>query len=190
MNQQHGVDLSIWHDGAPTTKGADIAIVDARDSEVAPAACVVTADCLPILLWSTTEPVYGAVHAGRVGLEKGVIGVALDAFAELGATDLHAAVGPAICFDCYEVDRATASLWDQRDVSPQWTLNLVGRAVRELENTAEIALVSRFCTAHSRGWNSHRGDANGRRNAAYIWADLMSADDMPSVSCDFGPQLP
>jgi len=68
------------------------------------AACVMVADCVPLLLLSRSSPVGAVVHVGRAGL---LAGIATDAVSELsaltGVQDLVAIIGPAICGQCYEV---------------------------------------------------------------------------------------
>ena len=64
---------------------------------------ITTADCLPILLADTTQPIIGAAHAGWKGAVTGVIEATVDAMRALGARNLAAAIGPAISQQSYEV---------------------------------------------------------------------------------------
>lgn len=64
---------------------------------------ILTADCLPILFADSKKPIIGAAHAGWKGAISGVIEATLDAMGKLGATEIHAAVGPAIAQTSYEV---------------------------------------------------------------------------------------
>ncbi|AWE42591.1 MULTISPECIES: polyphenol oxidase family protein [unclassified Actinobaculum] len=68
------------------------------------AACVMVADCVPLLLLSLSSPVGAVVHVGRAGL---LADIAMHAVTELSALteveDLVATIGPAICGQCYEV---------------------------------------------------------------------------------------
>ncbi|SPF68707.1 Multi-copper polyphenol oxidoreductase laccase [Propionibacterium ruminifibrarum] len=61
------------------------------------------ADCVPVLLADARAGVIGAAHAGRRGLLAGVLAATVRRMRELGATSIHAWVGPHICGDCYEV---------------------------------------------------------------------------------------
>lgn len=70
---------------------ADAVVTDRADVAVA----VQTADCAPVL-FASPEGVVGAVHAGWRGLEAGVVGRAVDAARGLGASELHAVLGPCI----------------------------------------------------------------------------------------------
>lgn len=64
-----------------------------------------TADCLPVLFSDSKSSMVMAVHAGWKGLCAGILTRAVEVFAEQGipATELRAAVGPAISRECYEV---------------------------------------------------------------------------------------
>jgi len=54
------------------------------------------------LLLRSSESV-AAVHVGRRGLVNGVALHTLSAMKEMGATEISAEIGPAICGECYEV---------------------------------------------------------------------------------------
>ncbi len=64
---------------------------------------VLTADCLPVLLAATNEPVIAAVHSGWKGAFGGVLEATLATMRKLGAEDIVAAIGPAISQQSYEV---------------------------------------------------------------------------------------
>ena len=69
------------------------------------ALCIVTADCVPVLFADRKAGVIGAAHAGWKGALGGVLEATLDAMEKLGAhrKDIHAAIGPCIGQDSYEV---------------------------------------------------------------------------------------
>jgi polyphenol oxidase len=64
------------------------------------ACCVVTADCVPILLTDTTATFVAAIHAGWRGIANGVIEQTI---AKLNAKNIIAWLGPCICHNCYIV---------------------------------------------------------------------------------------
>lgn len=68
---------------------------------------VLTADCLPVLFCSTTEPRVAAAHAGWRGLAAGVLENTLAAFSHTGS--VMAWLGPAIGPTAFEVGR---EVWD------------------------------------------------------------------------------
>ncbi len=79
MNQVHG-DRVVRVDG-PLNEPASA--VDDTDALVTTtprlALAVVTADCVPVLLADARAGVVAAVHAGRVGAQKGVVARAVEA---------------------------------------------------------------------------------------------------------------
>ncbi|MCK9795528.1 peptidoglycan editing factor PgeF [Isoptericola sp. 4D.3] len=66
---------------------------------------VLVADCVPVVLADPVARVVAVAHAGRKGVVAGVVHRVLDAMLAGGARaeDVRAAVGPAVCGDCYEV---------------------------------------------------------------------------------------
>ncbi|WEV59375.1 polyphenol oxidase family protein [Bifidobacterium sp. ESL0728] len=72
------------------------------------------ADCLPVLLADSEAGVIGAAHCGRKGLQRGVIGAAVELMVAKGAKPerIVATLGPCICGDCYEVGDEIADEFD------------------------------------------------------------------------------
>lgn len=72
-----------------------------------------TADCLPVLLADSQNRAVGAVHSGREGTRKNIVGRAVrllqDKFA-IAAQDLLAYIGAGVCRQHYEVDEQT---WEE-----------------------------------------------------------------------------
>jgi len=66
---------------------------------------VLTADCAPILLADADARIVAAAHAGWRGAAAGVAGAAIEAMEGRGASRhrIHAAVGPTIGADAYQV---------------------------------------------------------------------------------------
>jgi YfiH family protein len=87
---------------------------------------VLTADCVPVLLFDEQAQVVGALHAGWRGVLAGIAAEGVKAMTALGANParIEAALGPAIGACCFEVgidvaDRFTTELVDaQRHVLP------------------------------------------------------------------------
>ena len=75
--------------------------------------CVKTADCVPILLCDSENRVAAALHAGWRGSFSDIVGKGIESMIALGAEagNIVAAIGPAICRDCFEVgDEVVAEL--------------------------------------------------------------------------------
>lgn len=75
---------------------------------------VVTADCLPILLYDPVHEAIGVAHAGSRGLLKNIIGNTIKAFVKNFDTDpqdLIVAIGPSIEQRCYTVGKDLIKLY-------------------------------------------------------------------------------
>lgn len=144
------------------------------------AACVSTADCVPVLLADPAGGAVAAVHAGWRGTLAGVAAAGARALAGEGSpTRLLAAVGPSIGPCCYEIsvelaDRFAAALGPVIRPGPGgphldlWEANR--RALCAAGIPAARIEVLGLCTACDSGrFFSHRRD-RGRtgRHAAFI----------------------
>ncbi|HEX8875966.1 MAG TPA: polyphenol oxidase family protein [Phycisphaerales bacterium] len=117
VHQMHGAAVHVVRRGAPThatphdTK-ADAVVTDDPTRLLA----VRVADCCPILLTDAEGTVVAAVHAGWRGVvcesaagdasgpaRRGVLAPTVRAMLDLGARSIHAAIGPCISFDRFEV---------------------------------------------------------------------------------------
>ena len=107
MNQVHG-------DRVVTVSGPVVGAVDDADGLVTTtrglALAVVTADCVPVLMSDARAGVVAAVHAGRVGAQKGVVARAVEVMVHAGAhlEDVSVLLGPAVSGRNYEVPDAMA----------------------------------------------------------------------------------
>ena len=64
------------------------------------------ADCVPLLFADPVRRAIGVAHAGRRGTTGGIgkkMVEAMHAYYGTDAADLHVAIGPSICADCYEI---------------------------------------------------------------------------------------
>lgn len=167
MNQVHGNEVVEVSSETNLTVTADALIT----KEIGLPLVVLTADCLPILISSSA--VVGAVHAGRKGVLNGVIGRAVTAMRALGGTDLVARIGPAICSECYEVDRqmyeAAIKMVPELATSPaKHCLNLLSGAKSQLESYGLKVLSVDICTSHNLNFFSYRRGAKTGRSAGVI----------------------
>ena len=92
----------------------DLAIVQADaliSNEPDRALGVLTADCVPVLLYAEDTGWVGAVHAGRKGALAGIVPKTVAALEGLGASRqaLHVGIGPYIHAQSYEVGEAMYS---------------------------------------------------------------------------------
>ncbi|MFT3943109.1 MAG: polyphenol oxidase family protein [Ancrocorticia sp.] len=111
MDQVHSDTVAVAV-GGETAPATDALVIDLSGAEsvagaaVLPqAACVMVADCVPLLLLSSRTLRAAAVHVGRAGFMKNIAAATIAAFDE-DAGALTAIVGPSICGRCYEVPEA------------------------------------------------------------------------------------
>ena len=181
MNQVHG-DRVVVIDG-PLEAGA--AAVDKTDALVTTtprlALAVVTADCVPVLMADARAGVVAAVHAGRVGAQKGVVTRAVETMLDAGAQaeDISVLLGPAVSGRNYEVPAAMAeeveaALPGSRTTTSRGTPGLDLRAgiARQLMDLGITAIdVDPRCTVEDRNLFSHRRDAPTGRLASLVWME-------------------
>lgn len=145
------------------------------------ALCVVTADCVPVLLagGESGEPYLAAIHAGWRGIAADIVGQTLAAL-PVPAGELTAWIGPAIGPCCYEVGAdvadqvraaADASVVHVRpNAKPH--LDLPAAADLQLRRRG-VETVHRIgpCTRCSPAdlWSYRRQGAGAGRNLAFIW---------------------
>jgi YfiH family protein len=97
MNQVHGNEVVVIDHVLDQEPTCDALITTTKGISLA----VMVADCIPLLLIS--QEAVAAVHVGRAGLVNKVAIKALHRMRALGAIEVHAILGPAICGKCYEV---------------------------------------------------------------------------------------
>ena len=110
MDQVHGNDVVLVDGPRETPPVADAVVTRTPDLGLV----VMVADCVPVLLGDPVAGVVAAAHAGRKGLELGVVGATLRVMQECGAAPerIRAWLGPSIGACCYEVPEQM-----QRDVA-------------------------------------------------------------------------
>lgn len=169
MNQVHGDEVvevkSIGDD--PT---CDALITHAPGIALA----VMVADCIPLLLSSST--VVGAVHVGRRGLMNSVAVKAVDAMRKLGADQIHAQLGPSICGRCYEVpqelaDEVVAKHPAASSLTNKLTpaLDLPRALIADLVASGVTYEASTICTLENDEYFSYRRHNITGRNAGVVW---------------------
>lgn len=181
MNQVHG-DRVVRVDGP---LGSPESAVDDTDALVTTtprlALAVVTADCVPVLMADARAGVVAAVHAGRVGAQKGVVARAVEAMRDAGARakDISVLLGPAVSGRNYEVPAAMAAeveaaLPGSRTTTSRGTPGLdlragISRQLKDLGITAIDA--DPRCTVDDPNLFSHRRDAPTGRLASVVWME-------------------
>jgi len=135
---------------------------------------VQVADCIPLLLHSPQS--VAAVHVGRKGLINGVTVRVLEVMRAMGASDIQAIIGPAICGTCYEV---SAEIFTEvtlahpvaasQSAQGKPALDLPA-ALTELLSTEGIPVVREDkCTVEDNELFSYRRDGVTGRQAGLVW---------------------
>jgi YfiH family protein len=178
MNQVHGDRVVVVDDPVD-------AVVDKTDALVTTtrrlALAVVTADCVPVLMGDAQAGVVAAVHAGRVGAQKGVVARAVEAMLKAGAhvDDISVLLGPAVSGRNYEVPATMAAEVDAALPGSATTtargtpgLDLRAGIARQLTDLGITAVdVDPRCTVADRNLFSHRRDAPTGRLASLVWME-------------------
>lgn len=140
---------------------------------------VITADCMPILLYDPVNKAIGAAHAGSKGLLKNIIGNTIKQMSmQYGSKpqDLIVGIGPSIEQKCYVVGKELIDLYKTAfshynsvyiEGNGTYFLDLRSVAVQDLRHEGvlkENIEVSQLCTkCHSKQLYSYRaGDKKGR----------------------------
>ena len=169
MNQVHGNDVVVIDQVLDHEPTCDALITTSAGVALA----VMVADCIPLLLIS--EKVVAAVHVGRAGLVNKVAIKAVEQMRVLGASDIHAILGPSICGKCYEVPLSMqqevvathpASLSTTYQGTP--ALDLPAGLIGELIAQGLTYEASPICTQEDPLYFSHRRDNPTGRFAGVV----------------------
>lgn len=175
MAQVHGREVAVVDE--PAAPGTPPPVADALVTATAGLGLVVlVADCVPVLLAGSS--VVGVVHAGRRGVEAGVVGATVEAMRRLGArpADVVAVVGPAVCGRCYEVPEQLADQVVGRVPATRATtragrpgLDLPAGVVAQLSAAGVGSIqADAGCTVESAALYSHRRDGVTGRFAGVV----------------------
>ena len=129
---------------------------------------VLVADCVPVVLADPGRRVVGVAHAGRVGVQRGVVPAVVRHMREVGAERVTGWIGPHVCGACYEVPdemraevaEAVPQAWAQTSWGTP-SLDL-GAAVATQLRQADVKVVDAArCSRESPDLYSHRRDGDG-----------------------------
>ena len=174
MQQVHGDDVAVVDAQAP----GDVPDVDALVTDTPGlAVAVLVADCVPVVVVGRRAA--AVVHAGRRGVQSGVVTKAIRALRELDEGPLRAQLGPSICGRCYEVpvamqDEVASVVPETRTSTRAGTPGLdLPAGVRAQLHAAGVAAVqiSETCTAEDPAYFSYRRDGVTGRFAGIAMID-------------------
>jgi polyphenol oxidase len=139
---------------------------------------VLVADCVPVLLAAPTEGVVAVAHAGRRGMDVGVVGAVLDAMARLGAGQVVATLGPSVCARCYAVPvglRDDVAARHPVAASVGWhgepALDVAAGVLEQLRRRGVAAEQVPGCTVEDADLYSYRRDGTTGRFAGLAWVE-------------------
>ena len=178
MNQVHGDRVEVVDEPRDSAVDDTDALVTSTPRL---ALAVVTADCVPVLMADARAGVIAAVHAGRVGAQRGVVTRAVEAMLGLGAQvgDISVLLGPAVSGRNYEVpaamaDEVEAALPGSRTTTAAGTpgLDLRSGIACQLRDLGVTSIdVDPRCTVADQSLFSHRRGAPTGRLAALVWME-------------------
>jgi len=170
MNQVHGNRIAIIESVTVDAPTADALITGIPGVTLA----VMVADCIPLLL--TSQEIVAAVHVGRRGLVNEVAIKTLELMREMGASEISANFGPAICGSCYEVSReihdevvAQFPLATSQTQSGTPALDLP-KALTSVLSAAGVKTIAhqKICTVEDQSYFSYRRDGVTGRQVGLV----------------------
>ncbi|OMC55483.1 laccase [Mycobacterium sp. IS-836] len=181
MNQVHGDRVEVVDEPQRAAVGGGVGTDALVTATPRLALAVVTADCVPVLLADARAGVAAAVHAGRVGAQRGVVARAVETMLRLGAhaVDISALLGPAVSGRHYEVpeamaDEVEAALPGSRTTTAAGTPGLDLRAgiACQLKDLGVTSIdIDPRCTVADPTLFSHRRGAPTGRLASLVWME-------------------
>ena len=166
MEQVHGADVAVLDCGAPAPAPTADAMVVTAGAGTQTGLAVMVADCVPVVLLGEAprgKMVLAVAHAGRPGVEKGVIAAVVDQMHRSGAHTIEAWLGPSVCGRCYEVPDAMREAVAAQ-VPESWSttsagtpgLDLPAAVLAQLAASGVKAHPSGICTLEDERYFSHR----------------------------------
>ena len=137
---------------------------------------MMVADCTPVVVLAPHEGVVGVAHAGRKGMQHGVVPALVAAVRDLGGTVLVGRVGPSICPRCYEVpldlrEEVARDVPEARSVTRSGTpaLDVPGGVLAQLAPHCAALQQLPGCPAEDPSLFSYRRDGVTGRYAGLAW---------------------
>nr|CRH04501.1 conserved protein of unknown function [Candidatus Magnetococcus massalia] len=137
-DQIHGADTEVINQPPSAPPQADALVT----TEPGWMLCMMTADCMPVLLADPDNRVIGAAHAGWRGAHDGILESCIETMEQHGASreKLHILIGPCIRQPSYEVDGAFyAKLVHERSANSAYFEPVIGRDDKWLFNLPAYA---------------------------------------------------
>ena len=173
LQQTHSVQV-VCADQVTDCPEADASYTDKKNI----VCCVLTADCLPVLLCDQQGAVIAAIHAGWRGLLNGIIE---NTVLNMPDSRILAWLGPAIGAQCFEVgdDVRSDFINNSAQFDSAFQKQLTGKYLADIYQIARILLNNvgvqqiyggGYCTVTDKErFFSYRRDSQAGRMATLIW---------------------
>lgn len=181
LTQEHTHNVLFWEGQAyESPPVADASWTTGSDL----VSCVLTADCLPLLVTNKEGRFVAAIHAGWKGLSEGVVSNTIQALPGQ-REDMLVWIGPAISQSYFEVGEEVFDVFVNESAeaekffkphsqkSQKWYANLPGLAEFKLNQLGvEQVFQSGLCSYRDQEWfYSYRRDQKTGRMASLIWIE-------------------
>ncbi len=168
MKQVHGDKVKIVTN-SKTLHECDAIITKEKNL----ALCVLTADCIPVLLFDKKTKVISAIHAGRAGVFKEIVKKTVDKMSEnfnSNPNNITAFVGNCIHQCCYEINGNV--LKEAKEKYPLFVknsrLDILSILLAQLKDLGVNVINKSSCTSCDEKSYSYRRDKVTGRNAGII----------------------
>lgn len=174
LNQTHSTKV-VPLEQADATKGQDGSYTAMKNV----ACCVMTADCLPVFMWTKNGKQIAAVHAGWRGLAGGILLNALAKFDH--PSQVICGIGPAILQEYFEVGAEVKAAFAQfpdysecfiaTKSAAKFMADLPQLAANQLlvAGVSQVYLSHRCTYSEAKHFYSYRRDGQTGRMANLIW---------------------
>lgn len=182
LDQVHGCDVVDADVSCTDVPQADAAVTTQPQRVLA----IMTADCLPVVLYSEKHSVLGMAHAGWRGLAQGVLRAVVDEMVAKGCPvdAISAWIGPCIGPSAYQVDASVRDAFlnlsatfadcfvEDVSASEKWVANLPKISIKQLYDLGvKQAVWSGYCTVQdeAKRFYSYRKEGQTGRMATLAW---------------------
>ena len=173
LNQQHSSAIAEYDDASD--KPCDGIVTTLSNTPLT----LMTADCMPVVMYCAKSGKLAAVHAGWRGLLNGIIEAGIDTFNDPKTVNIW--IGPSISQTYFEISQDAFQHFDEfptyvheSTVPNKWKINLKGiaehilrqKGVSNIQISEQCSYQNKDCFSHRRA--GHTGFTNTGRMATLI----------------------
>lgn len=138
--------------------------------------CTFAADCMPILFFDPKNSYIGNIHAGRKGLQKGIVEEMITTLVSRGSDpkDIIVGIGPSIRDCCYDIGKEMTNYFNPDSFTTRKNklfLSLQKEAISRLEKAGvktENIEDANICTKDNSEFYSYRRNGNTKEFGEFI----------------------